>query len=146
MKTLLLIEDSKFLRMATERLLVKEGYVILCANDGEQALSIARERRPDMVILDMLLPKISGIELLNKLKSGSLTSGIPVIVLSGMSQRNEEKLKRAGASAFLEKGPLLENPKPLLEAIETILAQTPPWLPTTIEETPLAINAKDAGQ
>lgn len=144
MKTLLLIEDSKFLRMATERLLVKEGYVILCASDGEEALSIAREQRPDMVILDMLLPKISGIEVLNKLKSGSLTSGIPVIVLSGMSQRNEEKLKRAGASAFLEKGPLLENPKPLLEAIKKILLQTPPWL--SIDDNPSPMTAKDTGE
>ncbi len=146
MKTLLLIEDSKFLRMATERLLSKEGYVILCADDGEEALTIARAQRPDLVILDMLLPKISGIEVLNKLKSGSLTSGIPVIVLSGMSQRNEEKLKRAGASAFLEKGPLLDHPKPLLDTIEKILAETPPWLPSPIPNTLPPTGSKEAIQ
>ena len=71
-------------------------------------------------------------------------SGIPVIVLSGMSQRNEEKLKRAGASAFLEKGPLLENPKPLLEAIKKILLQTPPWL--SIDDNPSPMTAKDTGE
>ncbi len=122
MKTILLIEDSKFLRIANERILVKAGYQVLSARDGEEALLIARECLPDLVILDMLLPKLGGPEVLRALKKDPSTTHIPVIVLSGMSQKNEQKLKQEGASAFLEKGPLLNNPRALLDAISLALA------------------------
>jgi len=123
MKTVLLIEDSKFLRRAYERLLEKEGYRVIGAGDGEQALLSAREMHPDLIILDMLLPKIGGPEVLRSLKNADLTSYIPVIVLSGMSDRNGAKLKREGACAFLEKGPLLDDPQPLLDAIKQNLGR-----------------------
>ena len=122
MKTILLIEDSKFLRIANERMLVKVGYQVLSARDGEEALVIARECLPDLVILDMLLPKLGGPEVLRALKKHQLTTHIPVIVLSGMSQKNEQKLKQEGASAFLEKGFLLNNPRALIDAINLALA------------------------
>ena len=122
MKTILLIEDSKFLRIANERMLVKVGYQVLSARDGEEALVIARECLPDLVILDMLLPKLCGPEVLRALKKDQLTTHIPVIVLSGMSQKNEQKLKQEGASAFLEKGLLLNNPRALIDAISLALA------------------------
>lgn len=123
MKTILLIEDSKFLRIATERMLVKAGYQVLSASDGEQALVVARDRLPDLVILDMLLPKLGGPGVLHALKQGASTAHIPVIVLSGMSQKNEQKLKQEGASAFLEKGHLLNNPRARLDAISHALSR-----------------------
>jgi CheY-like chemotaxis protein len=120
METILLVEDSKFLKIATERALSRAGYQVICAGDGEEALAQAT-KIPDLVVLDMLLPKLSGPEVLQKLKANPATARIPVLVLSSLSQKNEEKLIPDGAAAFLEKGPLLDNPSLLLKAIKTAL-------------------------
>src|SRR6266849_3583544 len=109
MATILLVEDSKFLRIATERVLTKAGYRVICAGDGDEALSLAGSSLPDLVVLDMLLPKLSGPEVLLALKKNGLTAHIPVLVLSSLSQKNEFKLLQDGAAAFLEKGPLLDQ-------------------------------------
>jgi len=123
METILLVEDSKFLRIATERSITKAGYQVISAGDGEEAVAQATAKLPDLVILDMLLPKLSGPEVLQKLKANPVTARIPVLVLSSLSQKNEEKLLQEGATAFLEKGPLLENPSLLLKAIKTALTK-----------------------
>lgn len=102
----LLVEDSKFLRIATERALSKAGFGVSTAADGEQALQLANEELPDIIVLDMMLPKISGPDVLKALKSNPATTGIPVIVLSSLSQRNEEKLLSEGAAAYFEKSAL----------------------------------------
>jgi CheY-like chemotaxis protein len=103
---ILLVEDSKFLRIATERALARAGYQMCSAMDGIEALKLARENHPDLILLDMLLPKMSGLDVLKALKGDSLTKGIPVIVLTGMSQRNAARLEHDGASGFLEKSAL----------------------------------------
>ena len=121
METILLVEDSKFLRVATERILTKAGYQVICAGDGDEAIVLAGSRLPDLIVLDMLLPKLSGPEVLRSLKHNDLTAHIPVVVLSSLSQNNGPKLAQEGADAFIEKGSLLENPRRLLEAIMTAL-------------------------
>lgn len=123
MATILLVEDSKFLRIATERTLTKAGYQVLSAGDGEEAVALATAKLPDLIVLDMLLPKLSGPEVLQKLKANPLTAHIPVLVLSSLSQKKEDKLLQEGAAAFLEKGPLLDNPSFLLNAIKTALTK-----------------------
>ncbi len=124
MTTILLVEDSRVLRVATGRLLLKEGYNVIPACDGDEALIIARDQHPDLVILDLLLPKRSGPEVLRTLKSNVITRHIPVIVLSGMSDKNGQKLVREGAVAFLEKGRLLDDPQALLDAVKRNLVQS----------------------
>lgn len=104
----LLVEDSKFLRIALERSLTKAGFTVSVAQDGEEGLRIACETVPDLILLDMLLPKLSGQQVLQALKGDPLTTGIPVIILSSLSQQNEEKLKQAGAAAYFEKSKLIE--------------------------------------
>ena len=99
----LVVEDSKFLRIANERALHKAGYDVSTAADGEEALRVANDKRPDVILLDMMIPKISGPEVLKALKANPATVGIPVIVLSSLSQRNEEKLLHEGAAAYFEK-------------------------------------------
>jgi len=106
MTKILLVDDSKFLRLATERALARAGYEVHSAADGEQALALAQEKRPDLILLDMLLPKMSGPDVLRALKKGLLTKNIPVIVLTGLSQKNAERLQHDGAYAFLEKSEL----------------------------------------
>ena len=85
---------------------------------------IAANRLPDLIVLDMLLPKLSGPEVLRSLKKNVLTAPIPIVVCSSLSQKNEAKLLREGASAFVEKSLLLKDPEPLLEVIRTVLAKT----------------------
>jgi CheY-like chemotaxis protein len=126
MKTLLVIEDSKFLRIANERMLTKEGYNVIGAGDGEEALSMARDNSPDLIILDMMLPKLGGPEVLRALKANSLTSQIPVVVLSSLSQKNEVKLRADGAASFVNKESLSDSPQMLLEAIELALITSGP--------------------
>ena len=86
----LLVEDSKFLRMATEHALSKAGYLVSTAADGEEALQVANDKLPDIILLDMMLPKISGPNVLKALKENPATTHIPVIVFTSLSQKNEE--------------------------------------------------------
>jgi CheY-like chemotaxis protein len=112
------------LRIATQRILTKAGYRVIWAADGDEALVQAGSGAPDLIVLDMLLPKLSGPEVLRSLKKNGLTAHIPVVVLSSLSQNNGRKLVQEGAAAFLEKGQLLENPSLLLEAIKGALPKT----------------------
>jgi CheY-like chemotaxis protein len=121
----LLVEDSKFLRMANERALSKAGYQVSTAADGEEALQVANDQLPDIILLDMMLPKISGPEVLKALKRNPATMDIPVIVLTSLSQKNEEKLLHEGAAAYFEKSTLEldKNSNRLAATIETVLRQ-----------------------
>src|SRR6266700_6776505 len=93
MTKILLVDDSKFLRMATERALARAGYDVSTATDGERALKVAREKKPDLILLDMLLPKMTGPDVLRALKKDPETAGIAVVVFTGLSQ------KKSGATA-----------------------------------------------
>lgn len=106
MTKILLVDDSKFLRLATERALARAGYDVLTAHDGEAALQLAREKRPDVILLDMLLPKMTGPDVLRALKKDPATKWIAVVVLTGLSQKNAVRLQQDGACAFLEKSEL----------------------------------------
>ena len=100
---ILLAEDSGFMRLAMERVLVKAGYKVTTVEDGERAVRVAKDSIPDLILLDMMLPKLTGPEVLEALKQYSTTKHIPVIVLTSLSQKNEAKLLQAGAAAFLMK-------------------------------------------
>ena len=104
---ILLVEDSKPIRRENESALYNAGYEVICAEDGESALQLAEEQKPDLILLDMILPKLSGPEVLQHLKSEPATSEIPVVVLSSLSQMNREKLLEAGAEEYLEKNLLM---------------------------------------
>ena len=123
MTKILLVEDSKILRLATERALARAGYEISSASDGEEALRIAHEKLPDLILLDMLLPKMSGPDVLKALKQDALTKAIPVVVMTGMSQKNAARLQQDGAAGFLEKSALEldKGSEKLLTAVREIL-------------------------
>jgi DNA-binding response OmpR family regulator len=107
---LLLVDDSRAIRLANQLALEKAGYEVVCAEDGEAALSSAQSQPFDLILLDMMLPKVSGVEVLKRLKSEPRTAAIPVVVLSGLSERNSVKLIEAGAEAYLEKSTLMPEP------------------------------------
>jgi CheY-like chemotaxis protein len=102
-KSILLVEDSRFLRVATEKSLIRAGYSVMSASDGEEALRMAYATAPDLILLDMLLPKLGGPEVLHALRNNPLTALVPVIVLSSLPQKNEAKLLKEGATAYFEK-------------------------------------------
>jgi CheY-like chemotaxis protein len=121
----LLVEDSKFLRVSTERALTKAGYEVVCAADGEEALRLAREHLPALVLLDIMLPKISGPDVLKALKQDQTTLGIPVMMLTSLSQKNAKALEKDGAAGFFEKSDLMlgAGPGSLLTAIAKMLQE-----------------------
>jgi CheY-like chemotaxis protein len=122
---ILLVEDSKFLRLATERALSRAGYEVFTAIDGEHAMDAARANRPDLILLDMMLPKMSGPDVLKALKKDEATAGIPVVVLTGLSQKNAQRLQNDGAFDFLEKACLAldQGSDKLLSALKEILTK-----------------------
>jgi CheY-like chemotaxis protein len=101
------VEDSKPIRRENERALLEAGYEVVCAVDGESALRFAKDLKPDLILLDMILPKMSGPEVLRELKSDPVTAGIPVVVLSSLSEKNRQKLVGEGAEEYLEKNALM---------------------------------------
>jgi CheY-like chemotaxis protein len=104
---ILLVEDSKPIRRENESALFNAGYEVICAEDGESALQLAQEQKPDLILLDMILPKMSGPEVLKHLKSEPATAEIPVVVLSSLSEKNRQKLLEEGAEEYLEKNALM---------------------------------------
>jgi CheY-like chemotaxis protein len=134
---ILLIEDSKFLRIANERALVKAGYTVIHAGDGEEGLRVARKDIPDLILLDMMLPKVSGLDVLRAVKSDVLIKHIPVIVLSGLGQANEAKLMSEGAAAFVTKSEksFENNSSLLIQTVESVLASARESAATAAQRT-----------
>jgi CheY-like chemotaxis protein len=88
-KRILLAEDDRFLRKAAEATLRASGYTVVTAADGEEALARARSEQPDLVLLDLIMPKLQGFEVLRALKADPATAAIPVIVLSNLGQERD---------------------------------------------------------
>ena len=114
---ILLVEDSRAIRLENERALIQAGYEVICAEDGQRALQLVGEGQPDLILLDLLLPKMSGLEVLEYLKSNPGTAQIPVVVLSALYEKNREKLMAAGAEDYLEKNSLMVNGQNLLPKV-----------------------------
>jgi len=135
---ILLVEDSRFLRVASERTLLKAGYEVVCASDGEAALLTARERIPNLILLDMMLPKLDGLGVLRALKQDPQTTSIPVIVLTGLGKQNEWKLKKEGAVAFFTKSDslLADHSDTLLHVVESVLGKQETGRPSAETSVP----------
>ncbi len=104
---ILLVEDSKTILLENQTVLANAGYEVISAQDGERALQSAREQKPDLILLDMILPKLSGPEVLRQLKNDPETAEIPVVVLSSLTERNRQKLLEEGAEDYIEKNTLM---------------------------------------
>jgi two-component system cell cycle response regulator DivK len=121
---ILVVEDSRFLRTAMEKALTKAGHDVTGIADGRETVLAARQSLPAIILLDMMLPGLDGTIVLKDLKEDATTSHIPVIVLSGLSQKNEARLIKAGAAAYIEKSSLdlTHNADALIQMIESILS------------------------
>lgn len=119
---ILVVEDDKFLRELICRKLVKEGYDVYEAIDGEDGLKKAGEIMPDLILLDLILPGMDGFETLAKIKENPKTSILSVIILSNLGQKDEvEKGLNLGAIDFLIKAHF--TPEEIIEKIRSILAK-----------------------
>ncbi|HVQ75481.1 MAG TPA: response regulator [Candidatus Binatia bacterium] len=122
---ILLAEDDRFLRKAAEASLRRSGYVVVAAADGEEALRLARSEAPDLILLDLIMPKLQGFEVLKALKADAATAGIPVIVLSNLSQdRDVQQAMEGGAASYVVKANL--SLKELVKKVQETLRPPAP--------------------
>ncbi len=104
MKKILFIEDEGALQKTFGDVLTEEGYEIIPALDGETGLRLAKTKKPDLVLLDLVLPKMHGFDVLAQLKQDSETKNIPVIVLTNLEKIGDvDKAIELGATTYLTK-------------------------------------------
>lgn len=120
MLTILVADNNVHPQIAFKKVLTSSGYQVELAGDGEEGLRLALSTRPDVILLDMLLPKLGGVEVLLALKANRVTATIPVIALNGLPVSNEARLRRDGAISYLQKSNL-EDLDVLLQAIDYAL-------------------------
>ena len=104
MNKILLVEDDRFLIKAVYTKLTQKGFEVILANDGDEAISKAKAEKPEIVLLDMVLPKKSGFEVLRELKGNPETASIPVFILSNLAQDQDiQEGKALGAEDYIVK-------------------------------------------
>jgi len=119
-KKILIVEDDKFLRELIAQKLKKEGYLISESVDGEEGIKKIKSDKPDLVLLDLILPSIDGFEVLTKAKEDSSISSIPVIILSNLGQKEDvERGLKLGAVDYLIKAHF--TPGEIIEKIKSAL-------------------------
>ena len=117
---ILVVEDDKFLRELITQKLAREGYNVKEAVDGEEGVVKVKEEKPDIILLDLILPGIDGFEVLAKIKEDSEVENIPVVILSNLGQRDDvERGLKLGAVDFLIKAHF--TPGEIIEKIEKIM-------------------------
>ena len=102
--TVLVVEDDPTILQLLEVNFEMEGFIVLRAEDGEQGLAVARESAPDVIVSDVMMPKMSGLELVKALKASTATKAIPVILLSAKAQGTDVRQGlEAGADDYVTK-------------------------------------------
>jgi two-component system cell cycle response regulator DivK len=103
-KTILYVEDNEANRMIVRDLLKRTQYRLIEAHDGEAGVAMAIEQRPDLILMDIQLPKISGIEAMRRLRAEAATAQTPIIAITSFALSGDDlKAKEAGATAYLAK-------------------------------------------
>jgi len=123
-KIVLLVEDNDFIRKMYQFKLVKSGIEVIEAADGESALKAIKEHQPDLILLDIMMPGVSGIDVLKELNKQKLVPGIPVIVLTNvMNQQSIDECKKLGAKDYIVKTDL--TPSQVLDKLKSYLKKQP---------------------
>ena len=119
-KTILIIEDEKTLSFILAQQLAEEGFEVLEAIDGEEGIKKIKEEKPDLILLDLILPGIDGFEVLSKMREDPALAQIPVIILSNLGQKDDvEKGLKMGAVDYLIKAHF--TPGEIIEKIKVVL-------------------------
>lgn len=121
-KKILLVDDEEDIIKMNMLRLIESNYEVISASDGKEGLEKAEKEIPDLILLDVVMPRMDGLQTLAKLKSSSRTSHIPVIMLSGVGEKEALNRARAsGAADFIDK-PF--NGDMLMEAIKRNLSKS----------------------
>lgn len=104
LKRILAVEDDADNRRIVVKVLTLEGYETLEASDGGSAVALARSERPDLILMDLAMPRVDGWEACRQLKADPETADIPIIVLTAFAGRDdEERARQAGCDGYLSK-------------------------------------------
>lgn len=118
-KTVLIVEDNELNMKLFHDLLEAHGYNTIETKDGREALELARKHHPDLILMDIQLPEISGLEVTKWIKEDSSLKGIPVIAVTAFAMKgDEEKIREGGCEAYLAKPISVAN---FLETVERFL-------------------------
>jgi len=120
---ILIVDDHPTMREAMRLVLADEGFTVDEAADGARALDMVASDRPDLVLLDLNIPGISGQDLLEALKASRVTSGIPVVVVTAEEEEGRRAALQAGAEDYLTK-PF--SPRALVLTVEQVLEGSEP--------------------
>ena len=118
MATILIIEDNPANMKLAVFVLEQAGYTVVTANDAEVGLTLARELRPNLIMMDVQLPGMDGLAATELLKKDEITRGIPVIALTALAMKGDEaRIRDAGCDAYIAK------PMRYQEVLDTVAAQ-----------------------
>jgi len=118
-KKIMVVDDEPYIARVIKFKLEQEGYTVISANDGQSGLQKIKEEKPDMVLLDVMMPGLSGYEVCQKIKQDAELAGIPVVILTAKGQeRDREQGLTMGASDYITK-PF--SPNRLLELVKNMI-------------------------
>ena len=124
MKTILYVEDNEMNRQIVRDLLKRTTYTLAEAHDGEAGVAKALEIKPDLILMDIQLPKMSGLDATRKLRAEAATAKTPIVTITSFAlSGDEQKAKEAGATAYLAKP---YSPRDLLKLIRSLAPEAPP--------------------
>lgn len=119
-RKILLVEDDTFILEMYATKLLNFGYDVLTASDGEEALKIVKDKHPDFILLDLVLPSMDGFDVLKAIKKDSKTKDIPVVLLTNLGERTDvETGLKLGADDYLIKAHF--TPSEVIEKIQNLL-------------------------
>lgn len=122
-KVVLIVEDDTLLAKMYESKLRHEGLDVVIAPDGETGLSVALHTKPSLILLDVMMPKLSGIDMLQELRKDAWGHNVPVIILSNLSEKDEgERARELGVKEYLVKASL--TPAEIAMKIKSYLGVT----------------------
>ena len=120
-KTILYVEDNEFNLKIVRQLLSRTSYRLIEAMDGESGVATAQRELPDLILMDVQLPKLSGLDATRQLRADAKTAAIPIVVITSFALSGDaEKAKAAGASAYLAKP---YSPRELLQMIRNLVPE-----------------------
>lgn len=120
-KKILIVEDDSALRGILVEFLEEEGFAVFGASDGEEGVKMIKENNPDVILLDIILPKKDGYEVLKEIKADDNTKDIPVILLTNLGSLSDiEKALELGATTYLVKGDY--QVKEIIEKVKEVLS------------------------